>query len=181
MLDDALAHFKREVEPGEGGVALLEALDDAQGVEVVVKLVAAGAHQLVELVFAGVAEGRVADVMHERQRFAEVGVEPERPGDGAADLRHFERVGQTVAEVVGVAPGEDLRLGLEAAESAGVDDAVAVALVVVAVRVRRLGIAPPRGAGGRVPRERARPAAEPAGARAGGWLRWRWGCPGTRP
>ena len=48
-------------------------------------------------------------------------------------------MGEAVAEVVGVAAGEDLRLGFEAAEGAGVNDAVAVALEVVAVGMRRLG------------------------------------------
>ena len=61
----------------------------------------------------------------------------ERAGDGAGDLRDFEGVGEAVAEVVGVAAGEDLGLGFEAAEGAGVDDAVAVALEVVAVGMRR--------------------------------------------
>ena len=61
----------------------------------------------------------------------------EGSGDGAGDLRDFERVGEAVAEMVGVAAGEDLRLGFEAAEGAGVDDAVAVALKVVAVGMRR--------------------------------------------
>ncbi len=54
-------------------------------------------------------------------------------------LRDFERVGEAVAEVVRVAAGENLRLGFETAEGAGVDDAVAVALEVVAVGMRRLG------------------------------------------
>ncbi len=48
-------------------------------------------------------------------------------------------MGEAVAEVVGVAAGENLRLGFEAAEGAGVNDAVAVALKVVAVGVRGLG------------------------------------------
>ena len=45
---------------------------------------------------------------------------------------------ETVAEVVGIAAGEDLRLGFEAAKGAGMNDAVAIALKVVAVRMRRL-------------------------------------------
>jgi len=45
--------------------------------------------------------------------------------------------------VVGVAAGEDLRLIAEAAKGARVDDAVAIALKVVAEGMRRLGIAAP--------------------------------------
>jgi isopropylmalate/homocitrate/citramalate synthase len=45
-------------------------------------------------------------------------------------------VGEAVAEVVGIAAGENLRLIFETAKGAGVDDAVAVALEVVAVGMR---------------------------------------------
>ena len=54
-------------------------------------------------------------------------------------MRYFERVRQPVAEVVGIATGEDLGLGFETAEGAGVNDAVAVTLEVVAVGMLRLG------------------------------------------
>src|ERR1700686_4435472 len=47
-------------------------------------------------------------------------------------------MGEPVAKVVGVAAGEDLRFGFEAAEGAGMDDAIAVALKVVAVGMRGL-------------------------------------------
>src|ERR1019366_396657 len=87
------------------------------------------AHSSVESFFSGVAEGRVADVVDEREGFGEIDVEVEGSGEGA---------GGAVAEVVGVTAGEDLRLGFKTAESAGVDDAVAVALEVVAVGMRRL-------------------------------------------
>jgi hypothetical protein len=56
-------------------------------------------------------------------------------------LGDFQGVGEAVAEVVGVAAGEDLRLGFQTAEGAGVDDAVTIALKVVAVRVRGFGAA----------------------------------------
>jgi hypothetical protein len=50
-------------------------------------------------------------------------------------------VGQAIAEVVGVAAGENLGLRLQTPESAGMNDAVAVALKVVAVGMRRFGMA----------------------------------------
>jgi len=62
-------------------------------------------------------------------------------GDGARDLRDFDGVGQAIAEVVGVAARENLGLRFQAAESPGVDDTVAVALKVVAVGMRRFGMA----------------------------------------
>src|SRR6516165_8015300 len=47
--------------------------------------------------------------------------------------------------MVGVAPGEDLSLGFEAAKCPGVDDTIAITLKVVPVRMRRLGNTAPAG------------------------------------
>ena len=135
VFDDAFADFEGQVQAAEGGVALFEIFDDAEGVQVVVEDEAVLAHGGVESFFTGVAEGWVADVVDQSQGFGEIDVEAEGSGDGAGDLRDFEGVGEAVAEVVGVAAGEDLRLGFEAAEGAGVNDAVAVTLKVVAVGV----------------------------------------------
>ncbi len=66
-------------------------------------------------------------------------------GDGARDLRDFDGVGQPVAEMVGVAAGENLGLGFQPAKGARVDDAVAVALKIVAIGMLGLGIAPSAG------------------------------------
>jgi hypothetical protein len=52
-------------------------------------------------------------------------------------------VGEPVAEVVRVTAGEDLRLVLQPPEGTRVDDAVAITLEVVAVRMARLRITPP--------------------------------------
>ncbi len=144
VLDDAFADFEGEVQAAEGGVALLEIFDDAEGVQVVIEEESMLAHGGVESFFSGVAEGRVADVVDQREGLGEIDVEAEGSGDGAGDLRDFERVGEAVAEVVGVAAGEDLRFGFEAAEGAGMDDAVAVALEVVAVGMRGSGKRRPR-------------------------------------
>ena len=83
--------------------------------------------------------------MHQRQRFHQVNIEIERSRDGAGDLRDLDGVRQAGAKVVGVAAGEDLGLVLQPAESPGMDDAVTVALKRIAVRVRRLRIAPSAG------------------------------------
>ena len=139
VLDDAFANLEGQVQAAEGGVALFEILDDAESVQVVVEEEAVLAHGGVERFFAGVAKGRMSDVVDEGESFGEIDVEAEGSGDGARDLRDFEGVGETVAKVVGVAAGEDLSLGFETAEGAGMDDAVAVALKVVAVGVGRFG------------------------------------------
>ena len=75
--------------------------------------------------------------MDQGERFGQIDVECECARDGARDLCHFDGVGEPVAEVVGVAAGENLGFVFEAAKGAGVDDAVAVALEVVAVGMRR--------------------------------------------
>ena len=76
MLDDALAHFERQVQARETRVAVLEGLDDAESVEVVIEAIAEAAHLPVQLVFTGVGKGRMADVMAEREGFGQVVIQP---------------------------------------------------------------------------------------------------------
>src|ERR1035441_6040691 len=64
-----------------------------------------------------------------------------RGGPVCRDLRDLDGVRQPVAEVVGVAPGENLSLRFQAAKSAGMDNTIAIALKVVAVGMLRLGMA----------------------------------------
>src|SRR3546814_3248685 len=78
------------------------------------------------------AEGRMADVMRQAQRFGQVFVEAQRPRRRAADLRHLQAVGQADAEMIAVGRHEHLRLVAQAAEGDAVDDAVAVPLEHVA-------------------------------------------------
>jgi len=81
--------------------------------------------------------------MDQRQGFHEVDVQIQRGGDSAGDLRDFQRVRQTVAEVVGVASRENLRFRLETAKCARVNDAVAIALEVVSIGMWRLRMSAP--------------------------------------
>ena len=136
----AFEHFVREIEAGEFGVAGFEQFADAQRLRVVVES-AVIAEAFVEHVFARVAEGRVAKVVGDSERFDEIFVEPQGAGDGAGDRRDFQRVREPRAMVVAHLAGEDLRLVAQAAEGGAVQDAVAVALVRSAIRMRRLGIA----------------------------------------
>src|ERR1700722_5863940 len=137
MFDDAFADLEGEVQSAKGGIALLEIFHDTEGAQIVIEIEAGGAHGGVESLFAGGAERGMADVVDQGQRLGEVDVEADRSRNGAGDLRDFERVREAVAEMIRVAAGEDLSFRFEAAESAGMNDAVAVALKVVAVGVRR--------------------------------------------
>src|SRR5882672_2435088 len=74
------------------------------------------------------AERRVAEIVGERHRLAEILVQPEGAADGAGDLRHFKRMGQPGAVVVALVIDEDLRLVLQPPERRRMDDAIAVAL-----------------------------------------------------
>ena len=63
---------KRQVQPGKAGVALFEALDDPQGVQVVIESLAEARHLPVERLLAGMGERGVPDVVGQRQRFGEI-------------------------------------------------------------------------------------------------------------
>ena len=143
VLEHPLAHVVRQVEP-RLLVPLLQPVHDAHGLVVVLE--PAGfrvvlAQQAVEHVFPRVAEGRVAEVVAERDGLRQVFVQAEGAGDAARDLRDLDRVGQSRPEVVALVGNEDLRLVLQAAERARVDDPVAVP------RVVRAGVARTRGNG----------------------------------
>ena len=79
-------------------------------------------------VLAGMAEWGMAKVVGEAQCFGQIFIKTERTGHRAADLRHFDRMGEADPKVIAVGRDEHLRLVAEAAERDGVDDAVAVAL-----------------------------------------------------
>jgi len=104
------------------------------------KTFAVAAHQAVELGFARVRERRMPDIVRERQRFGQILVQTEHPGDRAGDLRHLDRVRQAVAEVIRDAGSKYLRLIFETPERARVYDPVSVPLKFVSIGMRKLGI-----------------------------------------
>src|SRR5208337_657449 len=112
-----------------------------QGLGVVIEA-AEGTKALVEGALAGMAEGRMTEVVSQRQRLGEVLVEAERTGERAGDLRNFERVGEPRAIVVALVENEHLGFVLEAAKGGRVDDAVAVAPKRAAAFAGRLGMEP---------------------------------------
>src|SRR5258708_533704 len=77
----------------------------------------------------GAAEGRMSDVVGERDRLGEVLVQAQGAGGRARDLRDLDRVREARAVVVALVVDEHLRLVDEAPEGARVDDPLAVALV----------------------------------------------------
>ena len=170
MLGEPFQRFPGQVQAVEGGVAGLQPGDDAERLHIVVEAAAAG-ERGVERGFARMAEGRVAEVVGQRQRLRQGFLEREAAADAARDLADFQRVGQPAAVMVALMRDEHLRLVLQPAEGGGMEDAVAVALegrAVGRLRLRPAPAAPGRGRGGigrkrRV--HRRRPAAAAAFAR----------------
>jgi len=64
----------------------LEKVDDAQALGVVLEAALPG-HEFVQDALPGVTERCVAEVVREERRLGKVLVEPQRPRDGARDLR----------------------------------------------------------------------------------------------
>ena len=79
--------------------------------------------------------------MNQGQGFSEIFIQAEHRSHGSSHLRDLDGVGQAIAEMIGKPGSENLGFGLEAAESARMDDAVAIALKGVAVGMIGFGIA----------------------------------------
>jgi hypothetical protein len=108
--------------------------------QVVVKEISVLAHCDVVCFFAGMAEGRMTNIMNQSQGLDQIDVQAKLSRDGSGDLRDLNGVSQTIAKVIRVAAGKDLGFCLKTAERSGVNDAIPVALKVVAVGMLRLGI-----------------------------------------
>src|SRR5258708_25723403 len=119
MLDDAFAHLKRKIQARKIQIALLELFDNAQRVQIVIERTAVGMHERVQLPLSGVTKRGMADVVYQREGFGKLGVEPQGGGYLSGNLRHFQRVGQTIPAVVGQTRGEDLRLAFHASYGSG--------------------------------------------------------------
>jgi hypothetical protein len=115
VLRQPLQRLPGQVQPVEGGVAPLQRRHHAHRLGIVVEA-ALARHGLVQRLLAGMAEGRMAEIVGEGQRLGEILVQREPPRDRTRDLRHLQRVRQAGAVVVALMRDEDLRLVLEPAE-----------------------------------------------------------------
>src|SRR3954470_11548998 len=86
MFHDTFADFESEVQPAKIGIAQLEIFHDAESVQVVVEDVAMRAHRGVERFLPGMAEGRMPNVMHQRERLNQIDVQAKLCRDGARYL-----------------------------------------------------------------------------------------------
>ena len=138
-LDDALAHRVGQVQ-ARVPVAFFQMVHDSQSLpgsreptqvaqpRAATPVQAAG-QQVVQRPLAGGTEGRLAQVVAQRDRFDQILVEPQRAPDRSRQLGYFQRVGQSIAAMVLVGR-QDAGLGLltEPAKRPAVDDPVAITL-----------------------------------------------------
>src|ERR1700682_2710629 len=108
MLDDAFAHLKSKIQARKIHVALLKLLHNSQRVQVVIERATIRAHERVQRSFSGVTKRGMANVVHQRERLSKFSVEAQRGRHCARNLRHFQRMGQTIPEMVGETRGEYL-------------------------------------------------------------------------
>src|SRR5271170_2523872 len=100
VFDDALPNAESQVQSGMRGVSLLELLDDAQGVQIMVKAEAVLAHCAVQSALSGVAEWRMTDIVNQSEGLCQVLVQAKRARDRAGDGRNLKGVREAAAEVV---------------------------------------------------------------------------------
>jgi hypothetical protein len=70
----------------------------------------------------------MAEIVRQAQRFSQILVQPQLPRHGAGDLRHFQAVRQACAVMVAFVEQKYLCFIGQAAEGAGMQNAVPVAL-----------------------------------------------------
>ena len=135
----ALQHFACEVESFVVRVGPFEFTDEGEG-ELVVGEAAVEGQAFGEGVFAGVAEGRMSDIVQQGEGFNEVLVQAHGAAHGARDRGDFHGMREACAVVVAHGAGEDLGLAAESAEGGRVQDAVTVTLEGTAIGVFRFRV-----------------------------------------
>ena len=120
---------------------MLQRGDDAQGLGIVIEP-AMGFQTDIQRPLAGVAKRRMTEVMRQRERFGEILVEAELPGQRAGNLRDFERVCQPGAVMIAFMEHEYLGFVLQSAKGGRMDHPVAIAPKRAAGPARRLGEQP---------------------------------------
>ena len=90
-------------------------------------------HALVEGALACVAERRMTQIVGQRDRLAELLIEPEAMGDAARHLGHFDGMREPRAKQVALVIDKQLGLVLQPSKGGAVDDPFPVAPVLSAV------------------------------------------------
>src|SRR6476469_6358375 len=104
MAGNPVAHLPGQI---ESGAIVLEDIDDAQALFVVIE---STRDEIAQDAFSSVTERSVSEVVAERDRLCEFLIEAQHLRDAARDLRHLERVRQ--ARPIMVAGGREKPLCL---------------------------------------------------------------------
>ncbi len=131
MLEDAFSGFKAQVQPVVIGVALFQFIDHPQALKVVLKALVV-AHAVVQGVLPGVTKRGVPQIVGQGNGFHQVFVPDQGARHRAGQLRHFQGMGEAGSKQVALVVQKHLGFVDQAAKRRGVNDAVAVALMVVA-------------------------------------------------
>ena len=100
-------------------------------------------HGGIQGAFSRMAEGRVTNVVYQRQSLDEVYIQSKLPCYSSRNLRHLDRMRQPVSKMVGIATGENLRFGLQPTKGTRVDHAVAITLEIITIGMWRFQVPPP--------------------------------------
>src|ERR1700733_15617139 len=141
VLDNPFAYLKGQIEAAKSGVAKLEVFSNSQRVQIVVEKESMLPHRCIQRLLPGMPKRRMPNVMHQRQCLDQIRIETKLRGNRTRYLRDLNRVGEAVAKMIGVPPRKDLRLRLESTKRPGMHHAIAIALKVIAVKMRRLRMA----------------------------------------
>ena len=76
MLGKPFQRFPSQVQPVKARIARFQMGHDAQGLRVMVKP-AIGLHRRIQRIFPGMAEGRMAQIMRQRQGLGQILIQPQ--------------------------------------------------------------------------------------------------------
>src|ERR1700727_1703497 len=100
MFDDALAHFKGQIEAGKARVTALEPFDNAQGVKIMIEPIAEASHLAIQLVLTSMSTRRMAIFRAEAQDYRKLYIQIQSRRYSAGDLRDFDGVGKAIVKMI---------------------------------------------------------------------------------
>ena len=109
MLENSLARLEAEVQAVEPAISLLEMVNHAQALQVVLES-AESAHAFIERVLSGMTEGGVPQVVRQCDGFDQILVEFERASDRTSQLRDLDRMGEPGTKKIPLVIDEHLGL-----------------------------------------------------------------------
>ncbi len=120
------------------GIPIFDQRHDPQRLHIVVEP-APWRHLVGQHALPRMPEGRMPQIMGQRDRLGQILIEPERPRDGPRDLAHLQRMGQPGTKMLPFMMEKHLGFVLQSPECRGMDDPIPVTLELVP---RRAGAGP---------------------------------------